>query len=92
MSKAVVECVDPDLLMYICTRGLKRRYRTKDPSQVSAARVHVWVMKRKKNVLGLEDEEDLKKLKALLRLNITGENGVCRSHLSKSTKFTRSTA
>ena len=75
LPKAVVECIDPDLLMYICTRGLKKRYRTKDPTRVSAARVHDWVMKRKKNVLGLEDEDGLKKLKAL-RLNITGENGV----------------
>ena len=33
--KAVVECIDPDLLFYICTTALKSKYRTNNPARVS---------------------------------------------------------
>ena len=75
LPKAVVECVDPDLLEYICRKGLKKRYRSKNPATVPAARIHKWVMRKKRNRLGAEDGEGLKKLKAV-RIDLSGEGGV----------------
>ena len=41
--RSVVECIDPDLLMYVCNHELSRKYRTKRPERVSARAVHDWV-------------------------------------------------
>ena len=75
LPKAVVECMDPDLLEYVCRRALPKKYRSKNPATVSAQVIHDWVMTRKSNRLGAEDGNGLKKLKAT-RIDLSGENGV----------------
>ena len=74
LPKAVVECMDPDLVEYVCRRALPKAYRSNDPATVSAKVIHDWVMTRGKNRLGAEDGMGLKKLKAI-RIDLGGENG-----------------
>ena len=50
MPKAVMECVEADLLMYMCKCLLPTRYRTRDPANVSATAVHKWVMSETKQL------------------------------------------
>ena len=75
LSRAVVECIDPDLLMYICRYELPRRYRTRRPDRVDAMAVHNWVMKRQDYDLDAEDEEGITKIKELT-CDISGGGGV----------------
>lgn len=70
LPKSVVECIDPDLLLYICQYKLDKKYRTSNPAQVSALAVHQWVMKHKKDKLDMEDSKWIKRLKGFkLALN-----------------------
>ena len=75
LPRAVVECVEPNLLVYICKYELDEEYQTDDPAKVSALAIHRWVMACEKGELEMEDSEGIKKLKGL-KLEITGEGGV----------------
>ena len=75
LPRAVVECIDADLLMYVCRYELPRRYRTRRPERVDARAVHNWVMKRQENELDAEDEEGLSKIRELT-CDISGAEGV----------------
>ena len=75
LPKAVVECMDPDLLGYVCQKAIPKKYRNKDPSKVRAQVIHDWVMTRETNRLGAEDGDGLKKLKAV-KIDLGGEGGV----------------
>ena len=66
--------MDPDLLTYVCLNKLPKKHRSKNPATVSAQVIHDWVMQRKKNRLGAEDGDGLKKLKAV-RIDLSGEEG-----------------
>ena len=63
--KAVVECIEPTLLMQICRLELAKKYRTKKPEDVSAMAVHKWVMGEEKLPIELEDNEGVQKMRAL---------------------------
>ena len=73
--KAVVECIEADLLQYVCRHELPRKYRTKRPSTVNALVVHNWVMKVKGSLLDAEDSEGISQLRKL-KCTIGGANGV----------------
>ena len=73
--KTVVECVDPDLLLYICMYELPRRYRTNRPERVSALAVHEWVMQMKGTYLDAEDDDGLAQVKKL-SCDLGGLHGV----------------
>ena len=75
LPKAVVECIDADLLVYICNYELADRYKTKDTAKVSALAVHQWVMQQTPDDLAMEDDEGIRKLKSL-KVELTGEGGV----------------
>ena len=75
LPRAVVECVEPNLLMYICKYELDEEYQTSDPAKVSALAIHRWVMACERGELEMEDSEGVKKLKNL-KLELTGEGGV----------------
>jgi hypothetical protein len=72
---AVVECIDPYLLTYICVHALEPEDQTEIPENVSAVAVHDWVMKKKVGVLGAEDNDGLAKLKNL-KIVVDGTAGV----------------
>ena len=55
LPRAVIECVKPSLLMYICKYELKKKDRTDNPALVKAIAVHDWVMQRSKMPLTTED-------------------------------------
>ena len=63
--KAVIECIKPSLLMYICKYELKKKYRCDDPALVKAVAVHDWVMKKAKLPLDTEDPDGIAKLRAI---------------------------
>ena len=65
LPRAVVECIEPNLLMQICRLELPKKYRTKRPENVSAMAVHRWVMGATKLPIDLEDAEGVKKMRAL---------------------------
>ena len=71
----VVECIDPDLLIYICRYELPKRYRTNRPENVEAKAVHDWVMGHRAPEIDAEDSEGISQLKKLT-CNLGGENGV----------------
>lgn len=72
----MVECIDPDLLLYICQYELAKKHRTNNPAKVSALTVHRWVMmKHKKGKLEMGDSEGIKRLKSL-KLALNGHAGV----------------
>ena len=73
--RSVVECIDPDSLMYVCNHELPRKYRTKRPERVSARAVHDWVMRERQNDLGAEDDEGIKKLRNL-KLSLNGGDAI----------------
>ena len=73
--KTVVECIDPDLLLYICMYELPRRYRTNRPERVSALAVHEWVMQMQGTYLDAEDDDGLAQVKKLT-CDLGGPNGV----------------
>ena len=73
--KAVVECIDPDLLWYICKFELPKPYHTDKPENVDTLVVHRWAMTRSKRELSADDEEGIKLLKAL-KCKLTGSEGV----------------
>ena len=73
--RAVVECIDADLLLYICKFELPWRYRTSRPEEVDALAVHEWAMKTSKSSLDAEDEEGITLLRKLV-CNLGGANGV----------------
>ena len=73
--KAVIECIKPSLLMYICKYELKRKYRCDDPALVKAVAVHDWVMGESKLSLDIEDPDGIAKLKSV-KIIINGKNGV----------------
>ena len=57
LPRAVVECIEPGLLMQICRLELPKKYRTEKPEDVSAMAVHRWVMGAPKLPIDLEDAE-----------------------------------
>ena len=65
LPRAVVECIEPNLLMQICRLELPKKYRTKKPENVSAMAVHRWVMGATKLPIDLEDAEGVRKMRAL---------------------------
>ena len=65
LPQAVVECIEPDLLLYICMHELPREARTNRPEDVDALAVHEWVMKEEAVGLGAENGEGLSKLRTL---------------------------
>ena len=73
--RAVVECIDADLLLYICKFEIAWRYRTSRPEEVDALAVHEWAMKTKKSSLDAEDEEGITQLRKLV-CNLGGADGV----------------
>ena len=73
--KAVVECMDTDLLWYACKYELPKEYRTSKPEGVDALVVHRWVMQKEDRELSADDEEGIRQIKAL-KCNLTGVNGV----------------
>ena len=73
--KAVVECMDPDLLWYVCKYELPKKYRTSKPEKVDALVVHRWVMQKSGTELDADDAEGIKLIKAL-KCNISGTEGV----------------
>ena len=73
--KAVIECIKPSLLMYICKYELKRKYRCEDPAMVKAVAVHDWVMGQRKLPLDTEDPDGIAKLKAV-KIVINGRDGM----------------
>ena len=73
--KSVVECIEPDLLLYICRYELSKRYRTNRPSKVDAMAVHEWVMSLPEGLVEAEDNEGIRQLRALT-CNLGGKNGV----------------
>ena len=73
--KTVVECLDPDLLLYVCMYELPRRYRTNRPERVSALAVHEWVMQMKGAYLDVEDDDGLAQVKKLA-CDLGGTHGV----------------
>ena len=73
--KAVVECIDPDLLWYACKYELPRKFRTSNPAKADALAVHNWVLTKNSSEMDADDEEGIKAIKAL-KCNLTGENGV----------------
>ena len=54
--------------------GFKKKHRSKNPATVKASLIHQWVMKRKTNRLGAENEAGLKKLRAV-RIDLSGDKG-----------------
>ena len=75
LPRTVVECIDPDLLVYICKHELPKRYRTNRPELVDAKAVHDWVMKPRVKNIETEDKEGIASLKKLT-CDLGGENGV----------------
>lgn len=73
--RAVIECIKPSLLMYICKYELKRKDRADDPALVKAIKVHQWVMKEDKLPLATEDPEGIKKLRAI-KIALTGDGAI----------------
>ena len=73
--KAVVECIDADLLLYICRYELPKRHRTKRPERADALAVHNWVMKVGASLLNAEDADGISQLKKL-KCTIGGPDGV----------------
>ena len=63
--RTVVECIEPGLLVQVCRLELPKKYRTKHPERASAVAVHRWVMGRAKLPFDLEDNEGVKKMRAL---------------------------
>ena len=74
--KAVVECINPDLLWYICKYELPKKYRTSRPEKADALVVHNWVMQKEAKELNVDDEEGLRQLKTLKCNLLAGEDGV----------------
>ena len=75
LPRTVVECIDPDLLVYICKHELPKRYRTNRPELVDAKAVHDWVMKPRVKNIETEDKEGIASLKKLT-CDLGGENGI----------------
>ena len=76
LPQAVVECIKPSLLAYICKHLLAEEKRTDNPENVRAIVIHRWVMKRTAEAfLSAEINEGMKKVKAL-KLELSGEQGV----------------
>ena len=75
LPQAVVECIKPSLLTYICKHLLAEEKRTDKPEEVRAIVIHRWVMKRTAEALSAEANEGMTKVKAL-KLELTGEQGV----------------
>ena len=73
--RAVVECIDADLLQYICRFEIAKKYRTSHPENVDALAVHEWAMKTSKSSLDAEDEEGITLIRDLV-CNLGGVNGV----------------
>ena len=69
--RSIVECIDPDLLIYVCKHELPVEFRTKRPERVSARTINDWVMQERKNDIGAEDDEGIKKLRNL-KLSLNG--------------------
>ena len=65
LPKAVVECIEPGLLIQICRLELPKKYRTRKPEEVSAMAVHRWVMGATKLPIDVEDSEGVSKMRAL---------------------------
>ena len=63
--KAVVECIEPDLLQYICAHALPKKYRVRRPEKADALVVHNWVMKVGSSILDAEDSEGIAALRKL---------------------------
>ena len=51
--------------MYICRFELPRNQRHKRPELVDARHIHDWVMRKRRNDLGAEDEEGIRKFREL---------------------------
>ena len=73
--KSVVECIEPDLLLYICQHELPPRYQTSRPSQADAMAVNKWVMTLPEGLVEAEDSEGIKQLRALT-CDLGGKHGV----------------
>ena len=73
LPMAVVECIDPDLLLYICEHCLENK--TSRPERADAMEVHRWVMGIKVSLFGADNDEGLEKLKKL-SVTIDGTSGV----------------
>ena len=74
VPKAVVECIKPALLAYICKHMIPIQYRTSSPEDVPALVIHRWVMAQTESSLET-DNEAIKQIKAI-KIDLAGENGV----------------
>ena len=73
--KAVVECIEPYTLWYICMFELPKEFRTDKPETADALAVHKWVMTKGKKELEMDSKEGIKLLRAL-KCEIDGKDGI----------------
>ena len=75
LPKTVVECIKPALLMYICKHLLDKKDRTSRPEKVKALVIHRWVMQRREETFGADDNDGVAAIKKL-KIELNGEFGV----------------
>ena len=75
--KHVVELIKPSLLLYICKYELKKEDRSKNPANVKVLTIYNWVqvMQESSSPLDAEDDEGVKKLRAI-KISLSGDNAV----------------